>query len=56
MIVQDTGFGEAARPGLQWASAAVELFMNMNSRFEIDRSRERFVMTNNPQGFLKRIR
>lgn len=35
---------------------AVEAFLQENSHFEIDKSRERFRFTNNRNGYLKRIR
>ena len=35
--------------------AAVEEFLSLNSHFAIDSSRERYILTYNPKGFLKRI-
>jgi len=35
---------------------AVEKWIENNSNFEIDRSRERYIMTYNPKGYLKRIK
>ena len=35
--------------------AAVEEFLSRNSHFVIDSSRERYILTYNPKGFLKRI-
>ena len=35
---------------------AVEAFMKENDHFVIDKARERFLLTNNPNGFLKRVR
>lgn len=35
---------------------AVEAFLNENADFESDRSRERFLITWNPKGYLKRIK
>ena len=35
---------------------AVEAFLAENDHFVIDKSRERFLLTNNPNGFLKRVR
>lgn len=34
---------------------AIETFVNLNSNFEIDRSKESFLITWNPKGYLKRI-
>lgn len=36
--------------------AAVEQFLSENSDFVTDAEKERYLLTNNPQGFLKRIR
>lgn len=35
---------------------ALELFLKENSEFEVDRSREKFLVSFNPKGFLKKIR
>jgi len=35
--------------------AAVEEFLSRNSNFIVDVSRERYVLTYNPKGFLKRV-
>lgn len=35
---------------------AVEAWIKNNDNFEIDRSRERYIMTYNPKGYLKRIK
>jgi cephalosporin hydroxylase len=54
IIVQDSAInGQRAGPG-PWE--AVEAFMAENDHFEIDKSRERFLLTDNPNGFLKRVR
>jgi cephalosporin hydroxylase len=55
-IVQDTGLGRPVRdhPG-GWASDAVDAFLAEDPRFEVDPSRERFILTNCPRGFLKRV-
>jgi cephalosporin hydroxylase len=34
----------------------VEDFLKVNENFEIGKSRERYGWTNNPNGFLKRVR
>lgn len=36
--------------------AATEEFLRRNPNFEVDRERERYLMTYNPRGFLRRIR
>jgi cephalosporin hydroxylase len=55
IIVQDTGIGEPAY-GFNWAGDAVRDFLARNDDFEVDLSRERFLITNNAHGFLKRVR
>ncbi len=35
---------------------AVEKFLNNNSNFVVDAERERYILTDNPKGFLKRVR
>ena len=57
ILVQDTAVnGHPVAPDFgpgPWE--AVEDFLKVNKHFEIDKSRERFGMTNNPNGFLKRV-
>jgi len=55
VIVQDTGVWKpiVGREG-GWASDAVEIFLRENAEFEVDASRERFLLTNCPRGFLRR--
>lgn len=36
--------------------AAIDLFLSENSAFEVDMERERYLITYNPRGFLRRIR
>ena len=58
ILVQDTAVnGHPIAPDYgpgPWE--AVEDFLEVNKNFEIDKSRERFGLTNNPSGFLKRVR
>jgi cephalosporin hydroxylase len=60
MIVQDTVFNghpihqQSFAGGGPWA--AVEEFMKTSTDFEIDKTRERYVITSNPSGYLKKIR
>ena len=48
---QDDGLGFQEEGPL----AAIEEFLSRNSHFVIDSSRERYILTYNPKGFLKRI-
>jgi cephalosporin hydroxylase len=45
-----SGFGQGPGP-----MEAIEKFMAGNKEFEIDKSKEKFLLTFNPNGFLKRI-
>jgi cephalosporin hydroxylase len=56
LIVQDTGMAVPAAKNFGWANLAVDEFLAGNDEFTIDHARERLVMTNNPGGFLKRVR
>ena len=64
LIVQDTGIAipryerwpTAPSGGAAGADRAVRRFMEDNRRFQTDLWRERLVMTNNPGGFLRRVR
>ena len=50
LVVEDT---RVVAPG---AGQAVEKFMEETSDFIRDRSREKFLLTGNPGGFLKKVR
>lgn len=56
VIVQDTGAWKASASEFSTASLGVADFLASTDAFESDLSRERFMLTNNPTGFLKRIR
>ncbi len=58
LIVQDTHFnGHPILPNFgPGPMEAVEEFLQTNAAFQPDRSREKFGMTFNPRGFLKRVR
>jgi cephalosporin hydroxylase len=57
LIVEDTNLN--GRPVLPeygpGPHEAVQEFLAEDRRFEVDRSREKFMMTFNPGGFLKRV-
>lgn len=61
LIVED-GFGDLFYPGTPIGMAedgplpAIEEFIEENPNFVIDKSRERYLLTLNPLGFLKRVR
>ena len=57
LIVQDTG-GYNQPPEIEYPGGgrAIKRFLDANDTFEIDGDRERWVLTNNARGFLRRIR
>jgi cephalosporin hydroxylase len=57
IIVEDTNVNGHPTFPLHGAGPyeAVEDFLQSNSAFVVDESREKFLMTFNPKGFLKRI-
>jgi cephalosporin hydroxylase len=61
IIVQDTAIGHRVPkprgpPNPPGAWDAVQEFLAETDAFEIDTTRERFGASNNPQGFLKRVK
>jgi cephalosporin hydroxylase len=56
MIVQDTGMVDPAPKLLEMGNQGVDAFLASHDEFEVDSERERFVLTNNPRGYLKRVR
>lgn len=53
-IVQDTGIWQPFSDPT-WASQGVREFLDTSEEFEADRGRERFLVTNNPSGYLKHV-
>lgn len=56
IVVQDTGAGNPRFGNVSGAALAVVDFLAATDDFEMDRSHERFVLTNNPTGFLQRVK
>lgn len=58
MIVEDSNInGHPARPDFgPGPMEAINLFLEENDQFVIDRTKEKFFMTQNPSGYLKKIR
>jgi len=57
LIVEDTNIGgHPVSPGGNGPMEAVEEFLRNRKDFEIDRTREKFLLTFNPKGFLRRIK
>jgi cephalosporin hydroxylase len=57
LIVEDTNInGHPIRPGCgKGPMEAVEEFLENNKEFTVDRSKEKFMLTFNPNGYLKKI-
>jgi cephalosporin hydroxylase len=57
LIVEDTNLNghPVARGTGRGPMEAVDRFLSSHPRFEVDRSRERFLLTFNPRGFLRRL-
>ncbi len=53
VIVQDTGLGNTVI--YKWAAGGVRRFLHEDACFRIDEARERFMITNNPRGYLRRV-
>ena len=56
IIVQDTGAFKPVVSDLSGAAQAITDFLAETDDFEIDKSRERFLLTTNPTGYLKRVK
>ncbi len=56
MIVHDTNFYGEGRPVVEGPLAAVRAFVTGNQQFEIDRSREKMMLTLSGSGYLRKLR
>jgi len=56
LIVEDSNIGQIRKDLMPGPLEAVEKFLAQTSDFEIDREREKFLLTFNPSGYLKRVR
>jgi cephalosporin hydroxylase len=56
LVAEDSNIGRIRKDLLPGPLEAVEAFLARNGDFEIDREREKFLITFNPSGFLKRVR
>ena len=56
LIVEDSNIGRIRKDLMPGPLEAIEIFLATNDGFEIDRSREKFLITFNPSGYLKRVR
>jgi len=56
LVVEDSNIGQIRKDLLPGPLEAVETFLARTNEFEIDREREKFLLTFNPSGYLKRVR
>jgi len=56
VIVEDSNIGRVRKDLLPGPLEAIETFLAETSEFEIDRAREKFLITFNPSGYLRRVR
>jgi len=56
LVVEDSNIGQIRKDLLPGPFEAVETFLASTTDFEIDRAREKFLLTFNPSGYLKRVR
>jgi cephalosporin hydroxylase len=55
LVVEDSNIGQIRKDLLPGPLQAVERFLAGTDEFEIDREREKFLLTFNPSGFLRRV-
>jgi cephalosporin hydroxylase len=56
LIVEDSNIGQIRKDLLPGPLEAIETFLAGRDEFEIDRAREKFLITQNPSGYLRRVR
>jgi cephalosporin hydroxylase len=56
VIVEDSNIGQIRKDLLPGPLEAIESFLARTDEFEIDRAREKFLITFNPSGYLRRVR
>ncbi len=56
LIVEDSNIGQIRKDLLPGPLEAIESFVARTDEFEIDRAREKFLITQNPSGYLRRVR
>ena len=56
VIVEDSNIGRIRKDLMPGPLEAVETFLATTDAFEIDREREKFLITFNPSGYLRRVR
>jgi cephalosporin hydroxylase len=56
VIVEDSNIGRIRKDLMPGPLEAIETFLTTTDEFEIDRAREKFLITFNPSGYLKRVK
>ena len=56
VIVEDSNIGQIRKDLLPGPLEAIEAYLARTDEFEIDRAREKFLITQNPNGYLRRVR
>jgi len=56
LVVEDSNIGRIRKDLLPGPLEAIETFLAGTDEFEIDREREKFLVTFNPSGYLRRVR
>ena len=56
LVVEDSNIGRIRKDLLPGPFEAIEAFLSSSDAFEIDREREKFLITFNPSGYLRRVR
>jgi cephalosporin hydroxylase len=56
LIVEDSNIGRIRKDLMPGPLEAIETFLARSDSFEIDREREKFLITFNPSGYLRRVR
>jgi cephalosporin hydroxylase len=56
VIVEDSNIGQIRKDLLPGPLQAIEALLAGTDEFEIDRAREKFLITQNPSGYLRRVR
>jgi cephalosporin hydroxylase len=56
LVVEDSNIGQIRKDLMPGPLQAVETFLAKTDEFEIDREREKFLITFNPSGYLRRVR
>ena len=56
VVAEDSNIGQIRKDLMPGPREAVDAFLARTAEFEIDRSREKFLITFNPSGYLRRVR